>query len=92
MPSSYVIGEHFEALIDKLVESGRYNSRSEVVREGLRILEDREEERRIALEKFEAFVQEGIDSGGYRPAEEVFDELEAELEARIAEVAKTAAE
>ena len=30
MPSSYTIGEHFEAFIKQLIESGRYTSASEV--------------------------------------------------------------
>lgn len=77
MPSSYAIGEHFEHLIDGLIESGRFQSRSEVVREGLRLLEDREEERRLKLEKLRAEFQAGIDSGPRIPAEEVFSELKA---------------
>lgn len=88
MPSSFALGEHFEKLIDRLVESGRYNSRSEVVREGLRILEDKEEERRIALDKFADFVEEGIFSAGYRPLDDVFDEIDN----RISSARATAAE
>jgi antitoxin ParD1/3/4 len=80
MPSSFAIGEHFEKLIDRLVESGRYNSRSEVVREGLRTLEEREEERRIALEKLNALIEEGLNSGPPIPAEEVFSRLKAKYE------------
>ena len=36
------LGEHFDALIRKQVESGRYANASEVVREGLRLLEAQE--------------------------------------------------
>jgi antitoxin ParD1/3/4 len=75
MPSSYAIGAHFEQLIDSLIESGRFQSRSEIVREGLRLLEEREEERRLKLEKLRASLEEGIRSGGYRPAEEFLSEL-----------------
>jgi antitoxin ParD1/3/4 len=35
MPSSYPLGIHFEALIKGLVESGRYDNASEVVRDGV---------------------------------------------------------
>ena len=42
MPSSYTLGSHFEALLKKLVQSGRYNNASEVIREGLRLVEERE--------------------------------------------------
>jgi antitoxin ParD1/3/4 len=79
MPSSYAIGEHFEQLIDSLIESGRFQSRSEVVRAGLRLLEEREEERRFKLEKLRAEFQAGIDSGPRIPAEEVFSELKVKF-------------
>ncbi|HCY57035.1 MAG TPA: type II toxin-antitoxin system ParD family antitoxin, partial [Oceanicaulis sp.] len=42
MPSSYALGGHFESLMDELIASGRYNSKSEIIRDGLRLLEDRE--------------------------------------------------
>ena len=42
MPSSYVIGEHFETFIKNQIQQGRYSSASEVIRDGLRSLEDRE--------------------------------------------------
>jgi len=35
-------GSHFEQLIRKLLNSGRFNNSSEVVRAGLRLLEDQE--------------------------------------------------
>jgi antitoxin ParD1/3/4 len=83
MPSSFAIGEHFEKLIDRLVESGLYSSRSEVVREGLRILEDREEDKQRALQQLKAAFQEGIDSGDYKSLDETFAELRAELDSVI---------
>jgi antitoxin ParD1/3/4 len=39
MPSSYAIGSHFERFVKKQVDSGRYSSASEVVRDALRLLE-----------------------------------------------------
>jgi len=42
MPTSYTIGSHFEALIQRLLKGGRYSTASEVIRDGLRLVEERE--------------------------------------------------
>ena len=34
MPSSYALGPRFEALMTELIQSGRYNSKSEILRDG----------------------------------------------------------
>lgn len=83
MPSSYVIGEHFEAFIKAQIQQGRYASASEVIRDGLRALEDREKFRAAKLEALRAEIQKGAESGAGIPAETVF----AELRARVARVA-----
>jgi antitoxin ParD1/3/4 len=72
MASSYSIGKHFEDLVDNLVESGRYATASEVMREGLRLVEEREERRKAKLDALRAEIQKGFDSG---PVEE-FDPRE----------------
>ncbi|MDA9426243.1 type II toxin-antitoxin system ParD family antitoxin [Bradyrhizobium sp. CCBAU 53380] len=66
MATSYTIGKHYESFIKDLVESGRYSTASEVMRDGLRLIEEREERRKAELEALRAAVQEGLDSG---PAE-----------------------
>lgn len=38
--ASFALNEHYERFIQKQLESGRYNNASEVVRAGLRMLED----------------------------------------------------
>jgi antitoxin ParD1/3/4 len=68
MATSYSIGKHFEDMIEDLLQSGRYATASEVMREGLRLVEEREERRKIKLETLRAEIQKGFDSG---PAEEV---------------------
>jgi len=39
---SCAVGEHFDKFIREQVQAGRYNNASEVVREGLRLVEERE--------------------------------------------------
>jgi len=56
-----------EQLVSKLVESSRYRSASEVVREGLRLLAVRDEADRAKLEALRRMIQEGIDSGPAAP-------------------------
>jgi len=45
---SEVITSHFERLIDRLIASGRFNNRSEVIRAGLRLLEEHETKASVA--------------------------------------------
>ena len=73
MPSSYTIGEHFEAMIKRLVDSGRYASASEVMRDGLRLIAEREQVREAKLTALRAAIHEGLNSGDYQPwdAEEI---------------------
>ncbi|MBR2771953.1 MAG: type II toxin-antitoxin system ParD family antitoxin [Bacteroidales bacterium] len=53
------LGPHYEEFIQNCILQGRYNNASEVIRAGLRRLE--EDERKIAF--LRAAIQEGIDSG-----------------------------
>ena len=75
MPSSFALGEHFEKLMDDLIASGRYNSKSEIVRDGLRAIEDRERLRELKLQDLRDAIQEGMDSGPGIPAAEVRERL-----------------
>ena len=79
MATSYSIGKHFEEFIESLIEGGRYSTASEVMREGLRLVEEREERRKAKLEALRAAIEDdivalraeiqtGFDSG---PADEV---------------------
>nr|WP_314257533.1 type II toxin-antitoxin system ParD family antitoxin [uncultured Devosia sp.] len=63
MPSSYSLGDHYEAFAKKLVASGRYASVSEVLRDGMRLMEEREALREWKLNELKKAIQDGIDSG-----------------------------
>lgn len=56
--TSITLGNYFDTFVQKSIVNGRYKNVSEVVRAGLRLLE--EERKIIALKKA---IQEGIDSG-----------------------------
>lgn len=83
MPSSYAIGDHFEKFIRCQIDSGRYASASEIVREALRLLEGRERLREIELDEYRLKVREGMESGAGVPAEDVFSRLEAKYQALL---------
>ncbi|MGJ3445168.1 type II toxin-antitoxin system ParD family antitoxin [Enterobacter sp. PTB] len=73
MPTSVALTPHFEAFIREQIESGRYNNTSEVIRAGLRALEDREQ--KTKLESLQEAIIAGINSGESKNAEEVFGRL-----------------
>jgi antitoxin ParD1/3/4 len=57
--TSISLGNYFDQFVSSQVSVGRYKNVSEVIRAGLRLLED-EDNKVIALRKA---IQEGIDSG-----------------------------
>lgn len=57
--TSVSLGNYFDDFVQGQVSAGRYKNVSEVIRAGLRLLED-EESKAMALRKA---IQEGIDSG-----------------------------
>jgi antitoxin ParD1/3/4 len=83
MPSSYVIGDHFEKFIRAQIEAGRYASASEVIRDSLRLLENRERLRQIEIEEYREKVKEGMTSGQGIAADDVFDRLEAKYQTML---------
>ena len=71
-----------EQIVSLKVESGLYNSASEVVREGLRLLQQRDELREMKLEALSTEIQKGIDdleAGRVRDGGEVMAEFKSRL-------------
>jgi antitoxin ParD1/3/4 len=82
MAISADLGEKLESVVTDLVKNGRYNSKSEVLREGVRLVQERE----AALARLDAALARGIadmEAGLGRPAEEVFAELRAKYQAMV---------
>ena len=80
MPISADLGEKLEAVVNDLVANGRYNSKSEVLREGVRLVQERE----AALAKFYADLDRSLDQadrGELHDADEVFADLRSRIDA-----------
>lgn len=73
--TSISLGDHFETFVKERVSQGRYGSASEVVRAGLRILEEHETKHE-ALQKA---ITQGLNSGIAENFD--MDEIQRELDA-----------
>jgi antitoxin ParD1/3/4 len=73
------IGERWEGFVETAVKSGRYGSASEVVREGLRLVEEREAKLQALRETLHASVARGGQNSD--------DDLTRALDAKEAELA-----
>ncbi|ACS57411.1 type II toxin-antitoxin system ParD family antitoxin [Rhizobium ruizarguesonis] len=81
MASSANLGQQLENYVNELVKSGRYNSRSEVLREGVRLVEEREK-RLMALD---LAIGQGIadaESGRFKPISDVAARLSGKYDDR----------
>jgi antitoxin ParD1/3/4 len=72
------IGERWERFVEAALKEGRYGSASEIVREGLRLVEERE----ARLQALRATLDASIEQGGVITD----DELDAAISARGAEL------
>ena len=57
--TSVTLGKHFEEIIAKTIKSGRYSSPSEVIRAGLRMVDEREQKIELLREAIEAGERSG---------------------------------
>ncbi len=74
------IGERWQGFVDGIVKAGRYGSASEVVREGLRLVEEREAKLSALRETLNASIERG---GEY--SDEDLDAVLAETSKKLAE-------
>ena len=89
MPTSVALSPYFESFVKQQVSTGRFNNVSEVVRAGLRLLEDQEQAQALKLQELRAAIQAGAASGTGIPADEVFARLEAKYASPPAAPSKT---
>ena len=81
MAMSADLGKTLEKFVTKLVATGRYRSKSEVLREGVRLIQERE----TRLAALDASIARGVadaDADRVKSISEVFDNLEAKLQAK----------
>jgi antitoxin ParD1/3/4 len=86
MARSIDLGDKLDNFVTKLVATGRYASEDEVLREGVRLIQERE----ARLAELDDAITKGIaaaDAGAGKPAAEVFERLEAKYRA-MAEAAR----
>ena len=79
MTISTDLGTQLEAFVHGLIESGRYQSEAEVLREGVRLIQERE----TRLSALDAMIAQGLDAaetGQVKSARAVFDRLEVKYQ------------
>lgn len=72
------LGSTFDKFVGKLLSSGLYQSQSEVIRDGLRLLKEREETKQLRLQHFKRELAIGIeqaDQGRFVDGKKVFQKL-----------------
>ncbi len=74
------LGDQLEAFVLRLVATGRYTSENEVLREGVRLIRDREADL-ATLDQSITTALAQAQGGQTKPAEEVFDRLERKYRA-----------
>lgn len=55
------LGDTLDQFINELLKSGLYQSQSEIVREGLRLLKEREDLRKVRLDQLRGEIDKGIE-------------------------------
>ena len=76
------LAPELERFVNRKVESGLYTSASEVIREALRLLAEKEAEQEAKLQALRGMLQEGLQSGTAQPF--ALDELKKKARAKKA--------
>lgn len=97
MPTrNVVLSDRQQQMVENLVQSGRYQNASEVLREGLRLIEERERLEEAKLKAFKQAARQGwadVATGRYVDvADEQLEDLIGQLGHRAAKGAKTASD
>lgn len=79
MSTSVVLSQHFETFVQQQLATGRFNNVTEVIRAGLRLLEEQQQQFATRALELNDALAEGMQSGQPRPADDVFDEIEAQV-------------
>ena len=100
MPTRNInLTEHFDRFVAEEVGSGRYGNASEVVREGLRLIERRKQEEQAKLKWLRGAVRQGLDEiergqgaefGSMERLEEMVDQIGEEASASVVRKGKRA--
>lgn len=74
------LGETFNNFVEEMLSTGEYQSQSEVIRAGLRLLKEKEDLRKFRLLELRREIQVGLDSGSSEPLniEEIIQEAKKE--------------
>ena len=94
MPTrNVVLSEHQQQLVEALVQSGRYQNASEVLRDGLRLVEERERHEDAKLKALKQAARQGwadVSAGRYADvADDQLEDFVGQLGLRAAQAAKT---
>ena len=82
MASRYTLSAHDEDVVRDLIANGRYASATDVVRDGLRLVAEREQHRIAKLDALRRDIREGLESGPAAPLD--VEALKAEGRRRMA--------
>ena len=84
------LGDALERSVEEMIAKGRYGSRSEVLREGVRLVEEREQQIAKLRRDMEEALQLANAPGGTVPIEEAYARSKARLAAKISEATEPA--